>query len=383
MPDFLTCTEQLQRWNQPRPKKLEVIPVVELGSRKDKILKKENQLPVPSRYDPRPSSMRHPNTALIESMRVSLLAINSPCVLLQLLVPPVEVALHDHTYVSSDVLEKLLETTCAKTSNEKELYELTKMIALEIPNPLVEKMKLNVSQEERKSIEEQTRCQSKSSLWHVVRARRITGSRCGRILRQIQRTDALLIDILYRRPMDPKKLPAPIKWGIENECKAREAYTTHMRKEGQSNLVTSACGFIIHPTMGWLGASPDAFVTDPSEKNMIYNGIVEFKCPFSKKNISPIDACSDPGFYCHVNNGQLHLKHDHIYYHQVQLQLFVTMDTRHWCDFCVYTLQGVAIERIWLDSDWCNKYILELESYFDGYMLPEITFPKLKPSYVL
>ena len=22
-----------------------------------------------------------------------------------------------------------------------------------------------------------------------------------------------------------------------------------------------------------------------------------------------------------------------------------------------------AVERIWLDSDWCNKYIIELESY--------------------
>ena len=44
-----------------------------------------------------------------------------------------------------------------------------------------------------------------------------------------------------------------------------EAYTAYMRANGHSNLETIPCGFIIHPTMGWLGTFPDAFVTDPSE----------------------------------------------------------------------------------------------------------------------
>lgn len=34
----------------------------------------------------------------LETMRVNLLAANSICALLQLLVPPVQVALHDHDY---------------------------------------------------------------------------------------------------------------------------------------------------------------------------------------------------------------------------------------------------------------------------------------------
>ncbi len=37
-----------------------------------------------------------------------------------------------------------------------------------------------------------------------------------------------------------------------------------MRANGHCGLQTKPCGFIIHPTMGWLGASPDTFVTDPS-----------------------------------------------------------------------------------------------------------------------
>ena len=84
---------------------------------------------------------------------------------------------------------------------------------------------------------------------------------------------------------------------------------------------------------------------------------------------------------CQIRN-QLHLKHNHPYYHQAQLQLLVCMDMCHWCDFCIYTLKGVAVERIWLFTD-CNECIPELESYFDGYMLLEIISPKLKLSYVL
>ena len=132
--------------------------------------------------------------------------------------------------------------------------------------------------------------------------------------------------------------------------------------------------------MGWLGASPDAFVIDPSE--IICNGIVEFKCPFSKKDVLPQEACRDPNFYLMFTDNEYHLNHYHIYYHQVQLQLFVSMDKHAWCDFCVFTLHGVAVERIWLDTEWCNKYIPELESYFDVYILPEMILPKLKPSYI-
>ena len=34
----------------------------------------------------------------------------------------------------------------------------------------------------------------------------------------------------------------------------------------------------IHESIGWLGASPDAYVSDPSSS--LCQGIVEFKCPY-------------------------------------------------------------------------------------------------------
>ena len=181
--------------------------------------------------------------------------------------------------------------------------------------------------------------------------------------------------------MTSQHLPKSIKWGLENGPKACTAYTEYMRACGHDKLVTRKCGFIVHPTMGWLGASPDAFVTDPSVD--LPDGIAEFKCPLTKKDLSPSEACKDPNFFCTMVDNTLHLKCSHAYYHQVQLQLFVGMDMYNWCDFCVYTQKGLALERIWLDTEWCNHHIPELESYFDAYMLPEIVSPTCKPSYIL
>lgn len=76
-PDFLTCTERLQEWNRPRPRRVEAIPVLELSSRKQEILKKQSHCPVPSQYDPHPLSMRAPDPCLMERLRVDLLTANN------------------------------------------------------------------------------------------------------------------------------------------------------------------------------------------------------------------------------------------------------------------------------------------------------------------
>ena len=123
----------------------------------------------------------------------------------------------------------------------------------------------NVTCEERDRIDEKTRYQSQSLIWHAERAGWITRSRCSKILSQTKKTDALFISILYpKHTTDHKRLSLPLKWGIENEHKALGEYVTFMRSNGHPHLWTESCGFTIHPTQGWLGASPDAVVIDPS-----------------------------------------------------------------------------------------------------------------------
>ena len=152
-----------------------------------------------------------------------------------------------------------------------------------------------------------------------------------------------------------------------------------MRKHGHSNLEVTTCGFYIHPEKGWLGSSPDGIVEHSSCK-----GLLELKCPYTKRDLLPEEAAKDPTFYCTISDdGKFKLKRTHKYYHQVQLQLYVTSDLYTWCDFCIYTTKGVLVERIFSDPEWIKKSIDELDDYFDSEILPEIVYPMHKPSYYL
>lgn len=152
---------------------------------------------------------------------------------------------------------------------------------------------LNVTTVERVRIEKAMRDQSKSAEWHMVRSRRITGSTCGKILKQKEATPALLQRVLY--PKAFTNLPPAVKWGIDHEPHANRAYLQYAKKHGKHRLTTKKIGFIVHLTMGFLSASPDARVYNPHCE--ITEGIAEFKCPYSKREVSLVEACSDSNFY--------------------------------------------------------------------------------------
>ena len=124
------------------------------------------------------------------------------------------------------------------------------------------KLALQVSEDERRHNEVITREQSNSQQWHRLRMNRITGSKCGKILNQQKKTVALLRSVLYAPNFTTA--PKPIQWGKDNEQVACQAYINYMRDNGHPDLVVQKCGFITHLKFGWLGASPDGRVTDPS-----------------------------------------------------------------------------------------------------------------------
>ena len=75
IPDFLTCNDKLQQWNRPRPKKLEVIPVTSLSSRRRKIMNKKKSLQICT-FDPRPLEHRQIGSSGIEKLCCDLLQLN-------------------------------------------------------------------------------------------------------------------------------------------------------------------------------------------------------------------------------------------------------------------------------------------------------------------
>ena len=111
--------------------------------------------------------------------------------------------------------------------------------------------------------------------------------------------------------------------------------------------MVTASGVIINPTYCFLGASLDGAVYDP------FNSML--KCPYSARNLTPTEACGVNGFYCRLNSvRQLELKENH--YAQVQGQMAI--GERPWCDFVVFTLKGISIQRIpYNQSYWTSKLL--------------------------
>ena len=109
-------------------------------------------------------------------------------------------------------------------------------------------------------------------------------------------------------PKDLSNVPA-IRYGISNEAKAANKYAEYMTGIGHDVQVLE-CGFVVSSTMPWLAASPDRKVID----KIFGFGLVEIKCPYSLRHLTPEGACADPSFYCQLVNGRPELKKDHPYY---------------------------------------------------------------------
>ena len=280
IPKFFTCTQHLQKWNQPRAKKLDARSLIDLKERKINInvinLNRRENSCTPVNYDPRLSHLCFVDAKALDILRADRLNINqhSACN---------ERVLHDHTYSRFE--------GNASNSNPEALHQPpTPVICPFDPQEMEEKCKpikqgLKVSSEERQKIEEVTCLQAKCNLWYKVRQKRVTGYKCGQILEQKTRTVALLQSVLYSKQLD--SLSIHIKWGQENKAAAQ----------------------------GWFGLSLDGIVIDSLE-----NTRKEVKCPYIKRDVSPEEACQDPNFYCYISDdGTCTLKRSQQYYHQVQL----------------------------------------------------------------
>ena len=337
-------------------------------------------------FDPRPLHFRKPDLNAMENLRCDLLAINKPCGFLNLLVPSVEKISHDHSYnkrlTDVDEDEENLDLGIVVDGNfDVETQDFEELSILAEPAKTADDIlkKLKLDEGKRQALEEGTRSQSSNPQWFEARLHRITGSKCGRILKQKEKTRPLLQSVIYPKPF--LYLPKAIKWGRDNEEKARQKYVQYMENKGHKQLKVSPAGFVVHPQKGWLGASPDGWVIDPT--SIPSHGILEIKCPYLKADESLDELCKDKNFYLHYVNGLLELDKKHEYYHQVQLQLYVAQDKAKWCDFCMYTLKGVCVHRIFPDPVWFKQECSLLDEYFFQHILPELLCPKYKPSYYL
>lgn len=129
-------------------------------------------------------------------------------------------------------------------------------------------------QKDRENVELKTRNQSTNEQWQYIRTKLLTASKFGEICKMRLQTSCVskVRAILY-----PQDLPLEaFQYGLENEDKAR------YQIEEANGLKINKCGLFIHPEISYLVASPDGTIAE--------DGIIEIKCPFAAKNMTPEDA---------------------------------------------------------------------------------------------
>lgn len=142
----------------------------------------------------------------------------------------------------------------------------------------------------------------RTDAWYVKRGQMITASEVYKCLPDAtpaQRHELILSKLLPREQTSGQGARALI-WGTQFEPIAKEVYSYF-----QHNIEIVDLPCIPHPTVNFLGASPDGIIITQDTSDKRYGKLVEFKCPISREftEHTPIP----PG-----------------YFHQMQLQMECT-----------------------------------------------------------
>lgn len=151
-----------------------------------------------------------------------------------------------------------------------------------------------------------------SDEWLRLRAGKVTASRVADIIAKTK-TGYSTSRANYAAQLVTERLTgvpaesytnAAMQWGTDMEPEARSAY------EFYQAVTVNQIGFVLHPTIGDAGASPDGLVGE--------EGLVEIKCPITATHIDTLLGRSAPVKYL------------------TQMQWQMACTGRKWCDFVSY-----------------------------------------------
>ena len=197
-------------------------------------------------------------------------------------------------------------------------------------------------------IEEKTRLQSSTTLWHDARKNRITASKAHSVYRR-QRNFDTLVQQLKKKPVQTRAM----REGLEDEPMAAQAYGKVIEQKG--NILP--CGLVVSPFANWIAASPDRKIYRPDLPQQF--GLLEIKCP--RKN----SVLECPYLQPIPSGLLLNRKHEH--YTQVQTQLAVT--GLPWCDFFVWTRHDHHLEKIYFDPVFWQNVKDTIDMFYFKYYI--------------
>ncbi|XP_050548926.1 uncharacterized protein LOC126910414 isoform X2 [Daktulosphaira vitifoliae] len=154
------------------------------------------------------------------------------------------------------------------------------------------------------------------------------------------------------------------KYGKVNEKKAKTLFEKRM------DIQIIQCGIFIDENLNFLAAQPDGLV----EKD----GIVEIKCPFNAKEMTPENAIKHKviKYVYYDKNGDLLLKRTSEIFYQIQGELHITQ--RQYCYLIIWTPKGIVYSTILRDDNfWNHNMKNKLIDFYENIMLPEIINPQI------
>ncbi len=176
----------------------------------------------------------------------------------------------------------------------------------------------------------------RSKEWIEARRGKLTASVCAAILGLDPHKGPLAA---YREITGPHKDKSnrDTNWGVEFENEARNAY------ECETGHLAIETGFWLHPTLSWLGASPDGLVNA--------DGLVEIKCP---RNI-PTEVPP---------------------HHLVQMAVQLACTDREWCDYYAWSQAGSFLKRVVRCREHESGMLVLLKTWYEKYVVAGVEPPR-------
>jgi hypothetical protein len=236
------------------------------------------------------------------------------------------------------------------------------------------KSKLFVDPQQALKIEKETQDQSNSKLWYLHRQPRITASKCYRstVIKETTSPTKAINEILYKKIVPTRQM----KEGLEMEPVVMARYIKEQHKGGHEELSVSKSGLVVGKfENGFLGASPDGIVCDPSFADS--KGLLEMKFIQTEEEESLEDALVRKQI-CVRNGSTIHMNKSNKYYYQIQQGMYLT--ETNWTDFVVAGSQTseIYVERVSHDTVWWENIMKKLKLFFENHILPELAYPMIK-----
>lgn len=305
-----TCTEVPCTFNDKRKKQIKPMKVKYMDLVKHNVLKQTPGHPLLStekeNYDPRSPKLQPTQTTKSFFNKLENVLPNA---VVLLTVPPPE---------NSDCPPPIPEIAEVAKMECKDINDEAKLLSTFMN-------RLTFSDRQLDELEKATKGQSSNRMWKKQRAGRITASNFHEVHTKVKsisasrgtvkpQTTSLLIKLTQLGHSELDHIDA-IKWGRENERKAREEFFREVGAQHQQPKL-NMCGLRAIRSAPFLAASSDNIFSC----SCCGKFCVEFKCPYSIRDKSVEEGWENLDFL-HKVDGHLRLKKSHKYYTQIQGQM--------------------------------------------------------------